>query len=118
MFVAAKHELRPAPLDHMPRAGVEHRLELIEASGRGGPVTIAIPGKPAPAAQPRPKPVQGGQRDQDDRQARDRHEEHHSHTRPTQRAASAFPADVLVPQLIRGEVAKRACHQSAVVNGC
>jgi hypothetical protein len=93
--VTAEHELRPVPLDHMPLAGVEHRLELIEASGRGGPVTMAIPGKPAPAAQPPPQPVQGSQRDQDDRQARDRHEEHHSHTPLTQRAASAFPAGFL-----------------------
>jgi hypothetical protein len=81
--LVAEHELGPAPLDHVPLAGVEHRLELIEASGRGGPVTIAIPGKPAPAVQPPPQPVQGSQRDQDDRQTRDRHEEHHSHTRLT-----------------------------------
>jgi hypothetical protein len=81
--VVAKHELRPAPLDHVPLAGVEHRLELIQASSRGGPVTIAIPGKPAPAAQPHAQPVQGSQRDQDDRQAGDRHEEQHSHTRAT-----------------------------------
>jgi len=81
--VVAEHQLCPAPLDHVPLAGVEYRLELIEATGRGGPVTIAIPGKPTPAAQPQPQPVQGSQRDQDDRQARDRHEEHHSHTRLT-----------------------------------
>ena len=104
--VVAKHELGPAPLDHMPRAGVKRRLELIEASGRGGPVTIAIPGKPAPAAQPRAQPVQGSQHDQDDRQAGDRHEEHDSHTWLTRRAASAFRADVLVPQAMRGEVWK------------
>ena len=33
MTVVAKHELSPAPLDHMPLAGVKHRLELIQASG-------------------------------------------------------------------------------------
>jgi hypothetical protein len=54
--------------------------------------------------QPPPQPVHGGQRDQDDRQAGNRQEEHHSHTRLTQRAASAFPAGVRVPQLARGEV--------------
>jgi len=95
--VVAKHELGPAPLDHLPLARLEHRLELIETSGRGGRVTSAIPGKPAPAVQPQPQPVQGSQRDQDDRQAGDCHEEHHSHTRLTQRAAGAFPAGVLVP---------------------
>jgi hypothetical protein len=54
--------------------------------------------------QPPPQPVHGGQRDQDDRQAGNRQEEHHSHTRLTQRAASAFPAGVRVPQLARGDV--------------
>jgi len=120
--VVAKHELSPAPLDHMPLAGVKHRLELIQASGRSRPVTIAMPGKPTPAAQPQAQPVQGSERDQDDRQAGDGHEEHHSHTWLTHRATRAYRADVLVPQLMCGDVVRRPlsgqqarpCHPAAI----
>jgi len=52
--VVAQHELSPAPLDHMPRAGVEHRLELIEAGGRGGPVAVAIQASPPRAHSHKP----------------------------------------------------------------
>jgi hypothetical protein len=83
VFIVAKHELSPAVIDRVPRAGVKHRLEFIEASRRGRPMAVAIPGKPAPAVQPQAQPVQGGQRDQADSQARDGHEEQHSHAQLT-----------------------------------
>ena len=83
MFIVAKHELGPALIDRVPRAGVKHRLEFIEARRRGGPTAVAIPGKPAPAVQPQAQSVQGGQRDQADSQARDGHEEQHTHARLT-----------------------------------
>jgi hypothetical protein len=67
--IVVKHELGAALIDRVPLAGVKHRLELIEARGRGGPVTVAIPGKAASAVQPQAQPVQGGQRDQTDSQA-------------------------------------------------
>ena len=40
--IVVKHELGAALIDRVPLAGVKHRLELIEARGRGGPVTVAI----------------------------------------------------------------------------
>jgi len=90
VFIVAKHELSPALIDRVPLAGVKHRLKFIEARGGGRPMTVAIPGKPASAAQPPAQSIQGRQRDQTDSQARDRHEEQHSHERLTQRAVSAF----------------------------
>jgi hypothetical protein len=90
VFIVAEHMLSPALIDRVPLAGVKHRLQFIEARGWGGPVTVAIPGKPAPAAQPQAQSIQGGQRDQSDSQARDGHEEQHSHGRLTHRAVSAF----------------------------
>ena len=87
MFIVAKHELGPALIDRVPRAGVKHRLEFIEARRRGGPTAVAIPGKPASAVQPQAQSVQGGQRDQADSQAGDGHEEQHSHARLTHGAA-------------------------------
>lgn len=90
VVIVAKHELSPASIDRVPLAGVKHRLEFIEARRRGGPMTVAIPGKPASAAQPQAQSVQGGQRDQTDSQAGDGHEEQHSHERLTHPAVSAF----------------------------
>jgi hypothetical protein len=48
--------------------------------------------------QPQAQSVQGGQRDQADSQARDGHEEQHSHERLTHRAVSAFHLPPLLPQ--------------------
>jgi hypothetical protein len=90
VFIVAKHELNPALIDRVPLARVKHRLKFILARGGGRPMTVAIPGKPASAAQPPAQSIQGGQRDQADSQARDGHEEQHSHQRLTQRAVSAF----------------------------
>jgi hypothetical protein len=35
VFIVAERELSPAPVDRVPRAGVQHRLEFIEARSRG-----------------------------------------------------------------------------------
>ena len=90
MFTVANHELNLASIDRVPLAGVKHRLKFIEARGGGRPMTVAIPGKPASAAQPPAQSIQGGQRDQTDSQARDGHEEQHSHEWLTQRAGNPF----------------------------
>jgi hypothetical protein len=60
VFIVAEHELSPALIDGVPRAGVQHCLEFIEPRGRGGPMTVPIPGKPASAVQPQPQSIQGG----------------------------------------------------------
>jgi hypothetical protein len=92
VFIVAEHELGPALIDGVPLAGVKHRLEFIEARRRGGPTAVAIPGKPASAVQPQAQSVQGGQRDQADSQARDGHEEQHSHARLTYGAVWRVPS--------------------------
>jgi hypothetical protein len=60
VFAVTKDKLNPAPLDHVPLAGVKRRLELIEADRGRRPVTVAIPREPASAMDPRAEPVQGG----------------------------------------------------------
>jgi hypothetical protein len=87
----------------VPAAGAQHRPELIESSGRGRPVTIAIPAKPAAAVQLKAQPVQGSQHDQEHCQARDRdgHEEQHRHAWLTQPAASTFPGPPCLAALPR-----------------
>lgn len=70
LLILAEHEFKPALLDRVPLAGVKDRLELIEARRRGGPVTIAIPGKSAPAGDPAPEAIHEGKRDQANRQGR------------------------------------------------
>lgn len=71
MLIVAQDQFQLAPLDRVLLAGVERCLELIEASCGGWPVTVVVPGKPAPAPQPPAEPVHGGQRGQGDGQARE-----------------------------------------------
>ena len=124
VFIVAKHELSPASIDRVPRAGVKHRLEFIEARRRGGPAAVAIPGKPASAVQPQAQPVQGGQRDQADSQAGDGHEEQHSHAWLTHGAVWRVPMAAESPKkpLVAAPAAVRpACRDQAVpgrVNTC
>jgi len=90
VLIVTEHELMLALFDRVPLTGVEKRLKLIKARRRGRPVTIAVPGKPAPAADPPPKPVHRGECHQADHQARQSHEEHEGHTRLTHRRARTF----------------------------
>jgi hypothetical protein len=41
VFIVAKHELSPAPVDGVPRAGVQHRLEFIDAWRCQAPQALA-----------------------------------------------------------------------------
>ena len=79
MLVVTECELKPALFDRVPFARVEHGLEFIKAGRRSGPVTIAVPGKPAAAVYPQAQPVEGGKRNQSDSQPRDSHEEYDVH---------------------------------------
>ena len=79
MLVVTEYQLKPALLDRVPFARVEHGLEFIKAGRRSGPVTIAVPGKPAAAVYPHAQPVEGGKDSQADSQPRDGHEEYGAH---------------------------------------
>lgn len=90
MLLVAKHEFSPALFYRVPVAGVEHGLQFIEAGRRSGPVAVAVPGQPASAVQPHPKPVYGSEHNQAGSQAGDGHEEDEAHGRPTHRVVYPF----------------------------
>jgi hypothetical protein len=86
-LVVAQHQLQVAPLDRVPLAGVEHRLEFVEARGGGRAAAIAEPGQPATAADPPAEAVHHGQRGQADHQAGEGQEENERHVRCNARQA-------------------------------
>ena len=97
MLIVAQDQFVLAPLDRVLLAGVERGLEFIEASRGGGPVTVVVPGKPAPAPYPPAKPVHGGQPGQANGQAWNGHEKQPGHVRLTHRAGSTFLSPGLPP---------------------
>ena len=92
VLIVTEHELDPALFDRGPLAGVEQCLKLIQAWRGGWPATVAVPGKPAPAADPPPDTIHGRKRDQADNQAGEGHEEQEGHSGVTRRATQTFPA--------------------------
>ena len=64
VFVVAEHGLEPSAFDCVPLAGLKYGLQFVKASRGSGPVTVAVPGKPAAAVYPQSESVQGGEQDQ------------------------------------------------------